>query len=159
MLRRVGFGRYEIAKAPPAPLRPVERAGVYVGGTTGPVAKTAAQRNRRLLDMAEGRPCLLRVDGVCSGDTATTVACHSNQGVHGKGGARKADDCYSVWGCMACHRWLDQGPALAVRKEHVFALAHLSQIFEWRRIATDPGEPARFRRAAQWALENIKGGA
>jgi hypothetical protein len=118
-----------------------------------PVPKSEPHRNRALLDMARDRPCLLRVDGVCNGDTATTVACHSNLWIHGKAGARKADDQYSVWGCIACHRWLDQGKATFLRKEHVFMLGHLSQVLEWRRVAVDPSEPPKFRKAAQWALD------
>jgi hypothetical protein len=119
------------------------------------VPKSEPKRNRTLLDMARDRNCLLRVDGVCTGDTATTVACHSNLGAHGKAGARKADDHYSAWGCMACHRWLDSGKASAFRKETTFMLAHLSQVLEWRRIAADVGEPERFRKAAQWALDQL----
>jgi hypothetical protein len=119
------------------------------------VPKTAPKRNRALLDMAQGRRCLLRIDGVCTGDTATTVACHSNLSIHGKAGARKADDCYSVWGCMACHRWLDQGDAPAKRKETVFTLAHLDQVFEWWHVTKDTGEPERFRKAAAWALDQL----
>jgi hypothetical protein len=132
--------------------------GVY-GGTTSAAPKTSPKRNPALLEMAEKRPCLLRVPGVCNGDPDTTVACHSNASVHGKAGARKADDCYSVWGCASCHRWLDQpigvhGPTYD-QKQARFALAHLDQVIEWRRIANDPSEPVRFRRAAQWALEQL----
>jgi hypothetical protein len=137
----------------PKPIAKVTRWGT-AGATSGvAVPKPVAQRNRALLDMAQERPCLLQVDGVCNGDTATTVACHSNLSEHGKAGARKADDHYSVWGCMACHRWLDQGTAAATRKEPAFMLAHLRQVLAWRQIATDPGEPERFRKAAQWALD------
>jgi hypothetical protein len=129
--------------------------GSYEGTTGGASPKTEAKRNRALLDIARGRRCLLRVPDACTGDTATTVACHSNLSLHGKAGARKADDQYAVWGCLACHRWLDQGPADAGVKQSIFMLAHFDQVLEWRRIAADSTESARFRRAAKWALEQL----
>jgi len=129
--------------------------GTYEGGTTGPAPKSEAYRDRALLDMAHGRPCLLLVPGVCNHRLDTTVACHSNLSVHGKAGARKADDCYVVYGCWPCHAWLDSGKAPAEQKEQVFMAAHLRQVLAWRQIAADPSEPDRFRRAAQRALEHL----
>jgi hypothetical protein len=92
----------------------------------------------------------------------TTVACHSNFAEHGKAGARKADDCYSVWGCAACHKWLDQpighrGPTYEEKRGR-FMLAHDDQVIEWRRVAADSTEPERFRKAALWALEQLNAG-
>lgn len=119
--------------------------------------KAKAHRNPALLEMARGRHCLLRVPGVCRGGTETTVAAHSNWACHGgKGGARKADDEYSVWGCSACHiGWLDQGPAPKSVKQSVFMRAHADQVLEWIRIARDQSEVQRFRLAAQWALDQL----
>lgn len=126
---------------------------VAINGTTAarPQAKSVAHLNSHLRAMARGMPCLLRVQGVCTQDSSTVVCCHSNLGIHGKAGARKADDEYSVWGCAACHRWLDQGPAPRARKESAFMAAHLRQVLAWRAIAMD-GESAKDRAAAQWAL-------
>lgn len=121
--------------------------------TAQAVPKTEAHRNSRLRDMARGMPCLLQVPGVCSHDSATVVCCHSNLSIHGKAGARKADDHYSVWGCAACHRWLDQGPAPRAQKTAAFMAAHLRQVLEWRAIAFDPGSAPRDRAAALWALD------
>jgi hypothetical protein len=163
MLRRVGFKSKLPERQPrlrdrePAPLGALKplRAGIYAGTTAAAAPKTEPKRNQALLDMARGRHCLLSVPGICTHDTATTVAAHSNLSIHGKAAARKADDCYSVQSCMACHRWLDQGPAPADVKELAFTLAHLDQVVEWRRIAADVGEPRRFRTAAQWALDQL----
>lgn len=119
-----------------------------------PAPKTKAARCPALLEMAERKPCLLQVKDVCNGRTDTTVACHSNQAIHGKAGARKADDCYTVWGCVACHAWLDQGKAMASHKEAVFRQAHARQVECWKLIASIR-EPERFRKAAQWALEQL----
>jgi hypothetical protein len=129
--------------------------GTYAGGTAVAAPKSEPYRDRALLDMAAGRPCLLLVPGICNHRQDTTVACHSNLGVHGKAGARKADDHFTCWGCAACHRWLDQGRADAFLKETAFMQAHLSQVLAWRQIAADAGEPERFRRAARRALERL----
>lgn len=64
-------------------------------------------RNRKLLDLAYTQPCALRFP-CCEGGDAGEPA-HSNQHIHGKGGAQKAADCFHVPACRACHRELDQG--------------------------------------------------
>lgn len=120
--------------------------------TVRAVPKTTAHRNAHLRDMARGMPCLLCVPGVCSHDRATVVCCHSNLSIHGKAGARKADDHYSVWGCAACHQWLDRGPAPKAQKFSAFMAAHLAQVLEWRAIAFDNSSAPRDRAAALWAL-------
>jgi hypothetical protein len=141
----------------PMALKPVERAGVYAkcGGEVVSVPKSEPKRNPALLAMANGRECLLCPAGQCQCTPGSVVACHSNLSIHGKAGARKADDCYSVWGGDVAHRWLDQGGATFLQKEAAFMAAHLRQVLEWRRIAADPSEPARFRKAALWALEQL----
>ena len=125
------------------------------GGTTTAVAKPQAKRNRALLDMARGRPCLLRIPCICNCQPQETVACHSNLSIHGKAGARKADDQYSVWGGRSCHEWLDRGRAPADVKALAFTMAHLEQVRAWKVIAADPKEPERFRKAAEWALAQL----
>jgi hypothetical protein len=134
---------------------PLVRRGTYSGSTNAAAPKTEPYRDAVLLEMARGRPCLLMVPGACTHRLDQTVACHSNLSIHGKAGSRKADDCYSCWGCAACHRWLDQGRADAFLKETAFMQAHLSQVLAWRQIAADQGEPERFRRAACRALERL----
>ncbi|MGE4243699.1 nuclease domain-containing protein [Ramlibacter sp.] len=135
-----------------------------MGGPVGvamPVPKSKPYRDAALLAMAKDRPCLMLVPGMCSHRTDTTVAAHSNFSAHGgKAKGRRADDCFSVWACEACHiRWLDQpighnGPTKA-QKESAFMAAHSRQVMAWRVISTDPSEPERFRRAARRALEHL----
>jgi site-specific recombinase XerC len=137
--------------APPAARGVIQR----VIGAAAPVPKTEAKRCPALLEMAPLFGCLLRVPNVCEGDLEGVVACHSNYLIHGKGRSRKADDQYTVAGCQMCHSWLDQGRAVAAEKEAIFMAAHARQVLEWRRIAQDPGEPPRFRKAAQWALDQL----
>lgn len=57
--------------------------------------------------LCKGQPCYLRIPGVCTGRAHDP--CHSNQAKHGKGGAIKAHDVYTVPGCRSCHNELDQG--------------------------------------------------
>lgn len=109
-------------------------------------------RSRTLLDLAERQRCLLQVPGVCCGDEATVVACHSNKGAHGKGKGIKAHDCYSVWGCHTCHSWLDQGGASQEEREAAFEQAHTRQIEEWAWIATNPCAKPKNIQAARDAL-------
>jgi hypothetical protein len=143
-------------REPPAVVQRSERAGVYAKSVAAaPIVKTAPKRNRALLDMAQDRPCLLLFPWVPAHPTDTVVACHSNKAAHGKAGARKADDQYSVWGCVACHWWLDQGSTSQEVKDERFMSAHLRQVNHWRRIVTDKSEPERFRKAAQWALDAL----
>jgi hypothetical protein len=140
-----------LATVPARSLHP----GTYTGGTTAAAPKTEPKRCPALLAMAAGRPCLLLIPGICNHRIDSTVACHSNLSIHGKGKSRKADDHYSVWGCAACHRWLDTGGALAAVTEVAFMTAHARQVLAWRQVAADPGEPEKFRRAARWALEHL----
>lgn len=131
------------------------RVGTYAGGTSGAQPKSKAYRDATLLEMVRGRHCLMRVPGICVGATETTIAAHSNLLAHGKGKGRKADDCYAVACCFSCHYWLDNGMASADDKEVAFMTAHARQVLQWRFIATDPGEPEHFRRAARRALERL----
>lgn len=119
--------------------------------------KEPRQRNPYLLKMAQGEPCLLRVPGVCNGNSDTVVAAHSNSAKHGKGKAMKAHDFYSVFSCAACHFWLDVGAATREEKEAAFAAAFERQRKAWADIAWDEKQPAKDRNAARWALERING--
>jgi hypothetical protein len=108
------------------------------------------------LKLAKMMPCLLLVPAVCNRDPATTVACHSNWGEHGKAKSRRADDCYSAWGCSACHFWLDQGDADAMDKRQIFDAALVRQLEWWERIAEDANRCEPDRRAARWAIAQIQ---
>lgn len=120
--------------------------------------KTTAHRNPHLLAMAKGQNCLMRVPGVCNHNPETVVAAHSNSSTHGKAGARKADDEFSVWACSACHSWFDQGAGARNREMSMrtFQRALLQQVREWARIAYDPLAKAKDRAAASWALEQLQ---
>lgn len=163
MLQRSSFKRPKLERAPtvhtpvPAHLR---RSASFARADGGHEAapKPEVHRNAALMEMARGRRCLFRFPGICRGnDTDTTVACHSNLSEHGKAGARKANDEYSVWGCFACHQMFDQGHLTEDERRAVFVVAHVRQVQEWSWIAHDPTEKPRFRRAADWALNLLMG--
>jgi len=138
-----------------AALKPLRRGTYAVMGNLISAPKTEAHRNPHLLSMARGRPCLFRIPGVCNFDPETTVACHSNLSIHGKAGARKADDEYSAWGCFTCHSHIDQGKGDATAKELAFMGAHLAQVCEWRAIAASAGADPKDIAAARWALDHL----
>ena len=55
-----------------------------------------------LRDLARGKPCYLRLPGVCNGNPDTTVLCHRRAyGVAGKD--QKPPDTCAFPGCHACH--------------------------------------------------------
>jgi hypothetical protein len=59
-----------------------------------------------LREQARGRPCMIRMPGVCNGDPETTVLCHLRMaGITGIG--MKANDFLGAWGCSECHRYVD----------------------------------------------------
>lgn len=160
-MKRTAFARKALPERAPRERTtyvpaPVVRRGSYGPSSAVVVAmpKPVEHRRPRLLALAQGEPCLLRVPGVCVADPTTTVACHSNWSEHGKAGARKADDHFSVWGCHACHVWLDQlGSATYEVKRATWAAAHVLQVAHWRLIEADIKRPDPDRAAVRWALE------
>lgn len=70
----------------------------------------------KYLAACRGESCYLRVLEVCLCSPETVVPCHSNQAKHGKGMGIKAAHEFTVPGCVACHVWIDQGPAPRARK-------------------------------------------
>jgi hypothetical protein len=73
--------------------------------------KPTVEEGSKYLAACRGEPCYLRVFDVCCGDWETVVPCHSNESAHGKGLGIKAKHEFTVPGCAACHRWLDQSGA------------------------------------------------
>jgi hypothetical protein len=73
--------------------------------------RVTVAEGKRFIDACRGEECYLRVPGVCCSigwAHESVVDCHSNQSRHGKAGARKADNIYTVPGCAPCHAWIDQ---------------------------------------------------
>lgn len=94
------------------PSRPIvpkgtKRRRVVVDTREFALPKDDHYRNRALLDTANGQDCTLMFAHSAGHDPKTTVACHSNQSIHGKGKSIKAHDCYIAYGCANCHSILD----------------------------------------------------
>ena len=114
-------------------------------------------RDPDLLKLAQGAECLLKVHPYCMGEEgSTTVACHSNLLIHGKGRGLKADDCMTVWGCVRCHDWLDGGGELSKRqKAKIFDEGWYRQVHEWHKIADNPLLKPWRKEAAERVLKHI----
>ncbi|GAB7525344.1 hypothetical protein PBS_43330 [Paraburkholderia sp. 2C] len=93
-------------KDAPLPDTPLRRSRIK----SSPKRSTVAE-GKRFIDACRGEECYLRVPGVCCSigwAHESVVDCHSNQSRHGKAGARKADNIYTVPGCGPCHAFIDQ---------------------------------------------------
>jgi len=83
-------------------------ASLQVFGAQAGVAKLlrdppkSAGRDRKLLDLAHGAPCMLRL-GVPGCGEHPSVPCHSDMLAHGRGVGHKSHDVLAVAGCPACH--------------------------------------------------------
>lgn len=53
---------------------------------------------------AQGRPCMIRIPGICSHDSSTVVLCHFRLAT---GGGMKPHDSQAAWGCSRCHDAVD----------------------------------------------------
>lgn len=67
--------------------------------------KSASPKTSKIRKSAKGEPCLVRIPGVCNGDSATTVLAHIN----GAGVGCKHSDHKAAFACSACHEWVDGG--------------------------------------------------
>lgn len=68
--------------------------------------KSKGPRSTPIRRAARGQDCTLRL-AVCNFDPDTTVLCHSNFLVDGKGMGLKAADTAAAFGCSDCHDVLD----------------------------------------------------
>lgn len=66
----------------------------------------AANANRDLRAYARGKPCMVRIPGVCNGNPQTTVLAHYRlSGTSGAG--MKPNDWQASWACSDCHDVVD----------------------------------------------------
>ncbi|KFX64247.1 hypothetical protein KBK24_0121665 [Burkholderia sp. K24] len=89
------------------------RTELRSGGIKRKARKKRNWHDAKMRNACRGQRCYLCVPLICPRrpDDATTVPAHSNESAHGKGGARKADDKYTVPACFWCHAWLDSSDA------------------------------------------------
>ncbi|MFM0243803.1 hypothetical protein [Paraburkholderia sediminicola] len=87
------------------------RTQLHSGGFKSRVKKLTVAEGSKYIDACRNEECYLRVPGVCCSigwSHDSVVDCHSNQSRHGKAGARKADNIFTVPGCGPCHAFIDQ---------------------------------------------------
>lgn len=89
-MKRTGFAK--AAFKAPAKRKPIKSRGPKMT----PIRKAA-----------QGQECTMQIPGICNGDPATVVLCHSNQLSDGKGIGLKAPDTEACFGCSSCHDVLD----------------------------------------------------
>lgn len=66
----------------------------------------AEKRHLNLRKLARGKPCMVRIPGICNGNPETTVLAHYR--LAGTcGGGMKPDDRQGAWACSACHDAVD----------------------------------------------------
>lgn len=61
----------------------------------------------RITYFAQGRPCTMRLTGICNGDPSTSVWAHINSIRWGAGRGHKAPNICGLICCSACHDILD----------------------------------------------------
>lgn len=165
-MRRSGFKRklpaghatgQERVRSIPKPVPGAFRLPSAVVEQAQALPKQEKLRNATLLGMARGEPCMLQVPGVCNRDSATSVQCHSNLGMHGKGKGTKAHDCFSFSGCSACHFWLDQDKHPSYEEKQAATMLALErQVQRWMQWLHAPLQfGMRKRMVAAWAALSL----
>lgn len=88
--------------------------------------------SRKYLSGSRGAPCTLRIAGVCTGDTETTVPAHIRDRHAGRG--QKASDLSVADACFACHAKFDgqAGEPLSREEWLFYALRGLQETLERR---------------------------
>jgi ferredoxin len=62
---------------------------------------------KTLRSFAQGKPCMVRIAGVCNHDPETTVLAHIRRGGVAGMGQKPPDTC-GVWACSSCHDAIDK---------------------------------------------------
>ena len=79
-----------------------------------------------LRKLAKGKPCMVRLPGICNADPATTVLAHFRlSGISGM--SLKSPDVIGAWACSACHDAVDRRAHMGLERDYV-RLAHLEGV-------------------------------
>lgn len=80
-----------------------------------------------LRKLAKGKPCLVRLPGVCNGNPETTVLAHYRM-VHLSGLGMKSPDIFGAWSCSDCHDAIDRRAHVKDLSREYVQLAHLQGV-------------------------------
>lgn len=92
----------------------------------------------KLRKEARGRPCQVRVPGICTGGGEDTVLAHYRlAGYSGTG--IKPPDLMGAWACMACHDAVD-GRNRQGRDYEFLRLCHAEGVFRTQQVLKKEGK-------------------
>jgi hypothetical protein len=57
---------------------------------------------------AQGKPCMVRIPGICNGNPETTVLAHYRLSGYCGTGIKPDDEAFGAWACSACHDECDR---------------------------------------------------
>lgn len=97
--------------------------------------KTKAPKPSKIRLSANGEQCLVRVPGVCNGNSDTVVLAHLN----GAGVGLKNPDWQAAYACSACHDFLDGGYADSGIWREQRDLLHLQGVIRTQERLIDKG--------------------
>ncbi len=60
--------------------------------------------SKKIRNSARGQQCLVRIHGVCNGNSETVVLAHVGRG---SGMGQKCDDIHAAYACSSCHDAID----------------------------------------------------
>jgi hypothetical protein len=91
--------------------------------------KSRGPRMTPIRASARNQDCTLRIPGICNRNPETTVWCHSNESIDGKGAGLKARDVEGCYGCSSCHAYYDGGYAnLGIDRETVRSQFNVARV-------------------------------
>jgi hypothetical protein len=85
-------------------------------------------RNKKLLQSADGAPCLARFTAACTGQGDVCWR-HSNEMQHGKATGIKAHDIFGFYGCRACEDYYSGGISRTEKRAIFLPAWHRSMIY------------------------------
>lgn len=99
---------------------------------------TQARPMKTLRELARGKPCMVRVPGICNSNPETTVLAHIRRGNVAGMGQKPPDTC-AVWACSSCHDLIDgrsKHPAYAIDELILAALVRQLAWYDKHEVLT-----------------------
>jgi hypothetical protein len=156
-MKRSGFKPRLFEPPPAAPLRGLTREVNYKGTTGAAQPKQPADRLPALRLLAEGEACtVLRYNGFCRCDPATTVWAHTNALADQKGRGYKGHDTAGFFAGSECHDYIDRRLGAPAEIERLVALAQERTLARLREIAHSKTIRPKKIDAAHRALAMLK---
>ena len=78
----------------------------------------------KITKFAEGKPCTMRLHGVCNHDPATSVWAHIHSVRWGSGRGHKVPDVCGLIACFSCHQVLDRHVKTTYDRDFIMLAAY-----------------------------------